>query len=756
MTLVLEGAGTLQQVQLGVNELAASLFVGKYVGSILTRKHDAKLFTGLEDELDVRVKAVPAWLEDVQLDRKFRILGEGLRRIEGKSSIQDLRLNSLEGLATFLVLCCRYVLSDKAILKLLEVFLMGGLGAVARGKLQEQAIPYTFKPLLAVFVRSTKDADATSTQNANAQMWMGKLLMEVDLPKEHRFSSMTSQRVFIRVSQLLGDLFGGSTVEEEFTKHTKLPIGTATTSQNSTFVEARRKRIHETVSIDVAYVALSAAANGADVCVECITDTNRVVLPNRAEASFLVRLWLTQPPAHVSQILRYSDDMETATYMSSHDSTENDNENTLTVFGGAVEIATAVSSAVGYDAASLCQPPQQSILALWNMALERGKSFSWAVKPMPNLLYPFRFHFLVPDRRLDQHAMKLTNAISGTDARMTQLAREIADIIDKLYHWNSYDHPAFESEWKAAAQVIRIAMAVGALHNLTQSLAPDDFQYALSLQSVSRNGALSNFCLNALTEGVSHQEMIWAASTLWGGASIASQGHSSINDSVQGIVAPHCVLLLDIIRNPFHLARKGIQAKFLTMCRGSVPLLARDPKSGFVLAPDTKYTESERQDLVIERMVAENQDTKILSDLVITFEPDVLGPSPFRSHFCCWYMGNLAFEIDPIAVFKNLLRRGTESGIQLSSDKREALMQSRVSKGEISMKALGWMELLSLKSYRVEKGVVLLNAYDKAGWLISMAGLSIVGKTVFQRLKEVDLSICQVEDGDTVILSTLH
>ena len=758
MTMVLQGAGTLQQVQLGVNELAASLFVGKYVGSILTRKHDAKLFTGLEDKLDVRVKAVPIWLEDVQLDRKFRILGEGLRRIEGKSAIQDAKLDSLEGLATFLVLCCRYVLSDKAILKLLEVFLMGGLGAVARGKLEEQAIPYTFKPLLAAFVRSTKDADATSTQNANAQMWMGKLLMEVDLPKGNRFSSISSQRVFTGVSQFLGDILGGSTVEEELTKNTKPPSYTATFSQDPAYIEGRRKRIHETVSIDVAYVALSAAANGADVCVECITDTNRVSLPeniDRAEASFLVRLWLTQPPAYVSQILRYSDNTEIATYLSSHDSMESDSESTLTAFGGAIEIATAVSSAVGYDAASLDKPHHQDIFALWDIAVNRGKSFSWTVKPTPNLLYPLRFHFLIFDRRLDPHAIILSNAISKTDSRMTPLAREIAHIIDELYHCKSYDHPAFESEWRAAAQVISIGMAVGVLHSITQPLAPDDSQYALSLQSVSRNGALSNFCPNAVTEGVSHQEMIWAASTLWGGASIASQGHSSIHDGVQGIVAPHCVLLLDIIRNPFQLARKGIRAKLLTMCRGSVPLLARDPRSGFVLGPDTKYTEPERQDLEIQN-TGEIQNPEIRSDLVVTFEPDVLGPSPFRSHFCCWYMGNLAFEIDPITVFKNLLSRGTESGIHLSNDKRKALTQSGVAKGEVLMKTLGWMELLSVKHYRVKGGILSLNAYDKVGWLVGMAGLSVPGKTVFQRLKDVDLSVCQVEDEDTVILSTLQ
>ena len=122
MTLVLQGAGALQQIQLGVNELAASLFVGKYVGSILTRKQDAKLFQVLEGEFDVKVKEVPAWLENVQLDRKFCILGEGLRRIEGKSSMKNVEMNTLEGLATFLVLCSRYSISDKAIVKLLEVY----------------------------------------------------------------------------------------------------------------------------------------------------------------------------------------------------------------------------------------------------------------------------------------------------------------------------------------------------------------------------------------------------------------------------------------------------------------------------------------------------------------------------------------------------------------------------------------------------------------------------------------------------------
>ncbi|CAF9911828.1 MAG: hypothetical protein HETSPECPRED_000458 [Heterodermia speciosa] len=750
MALVLQGAGVLQQIQLGVNELAASLFVGKYVGSILTRKQDAKLFQVLEDEFGVKVKGVPAWLEDVQLDRKFCILGEGLRRIEGKSSMQHVRINTLEGLATFLVLCSRYSIPDKAIVKLLEVFLLGGLGAIDRGKLQDEALPYTLKPLVAAFIRSTKDADAASKQNAKAQTWMSELLLKVDLPR-YCFSKKNSQHVFTKLSQFIGDLLGGSTVEEEFIKHTKAPQ-----RSNRSHPDDGRRRIHETVSLDVANVALLAAANGADLCVECITDTTQIILPSHikpTETKFLVRLWLTQPPANVSQILKMSDPVEKATYLSSYDHVENDSRSALTIFGGATELAAAVSSAFGYTAGSLGGSPHQRIGEMWDKALQSGKSFTWAVKPMPNLLYPMRFHFLLPDRRLDPHETMLANAISKMDSRMAPLSREIASIIDELYRWKSYTHTAFESELISAVQVINVGMAVGALHNITQPLAPDDAQYALSLQSIDHNGALSDLCPHALIEGVSHQELIWAASTLWGGASIASQGHASINDSVQGVVAPHCVVLLDVIRNPLLFVRKGMSGKLLTMCRGSVPLLARDPNNGFVLAPDTKYTEPERQDLVVQSVNEADQITEMTTDMIITFEPDVLGPSPFRSHFCCWYMGNLAFEVHPIIVFKNILHRGTES---MPHDNPAGLQRSGVASGEVLMKTLGWIELLSLKKYRVEGGVVVLNAHDKAGWLVSMAGLAGPGKVVFQRLQSVDLSLCQIESEDTVLLSTLH
>ena len=750
MTLVLQGAGALQQIQLGVNELAASLFVGKYVGSILTRKQDAKLFQVLEGEFGVKVKEVPAWLENVQLDRKFCILGEGLRRIEGKSSMKNVEMNTLEGLATFLVLCSRYSISDKAIVKLLEVFLLGGLGAIDRGKLQDEALPYTLKPLVAAFIRSTKDADAASKQNAKAQAWMSELLLSVDLPR-YCFSTKNSQHVFVRLSQFMGDLLGVSTVQEEFIKHTKAPQ-----LNNQNYAKDRSRRIHETVSLDVANVALLAAANGADLCVECMTETTQIILPSHmkpADTKFLVRLWLTQPPANVSQILKMSDPVEKTTYLSSYDNMENESHTALTVFGGATELAAAVSSAFGYTAEALGGSSHQCISEMWDKALKKGKSFSWAVKPMPNLLYPLRFHFLLPDRRLDPHETMLANAISKMDSRMAPLSREIASIIDELYRWKSYTNHAFESEWISAVKVINVGLAVGALHTITQPLAPDDAQYALSLQSIGHNGALSDLCPNALTEGVSHQELIWAASTLWGGASIASQGNASINDSVQGVVAPHCVIILDVIRNPLQFVRKGMSGKLLTMCRGSVPLLARDPNNGFVLAPDSKYSEPDRQDLVVERVNEADQITEMNTDMVITFEPDVLGYSPFRSHFCCWCLGNLAFEVCPITVFKNILRRGTES---TRHDNPVGLPRSDVANGEVLMKTLGWIELLSLKKYRVKGGVVILNAHDRAGWLISMAGLAAPGKTVFQRLGGVDLSLCQIESEDTVLLSTLH
>lgn len=762
MTLVLNGAGGLQQLQLGVNELASSLFVGKQVGTILSRKTDANIFYILQTQYEVTVKSIPVWMENLSLNRNFSILGEGMRRINGATSMEEVEIDSLQGVATFMVLCCRYVLSTSAMVQTIESLLMGGLGAINKGRLLEEGLPYALKPNIATFIRATKDADAASTQSANAKTWMAALLMETKL-SWRRNQEANGLRTYTRVQQFLGDLLGGPTMEEELMKHTQTPLrGSEPGNDMSHQAKIRRhaKRTHDTISLDVAYIALAAAANGADICVECITEDSKAIVPDHLKlkgSAFKVRLWLCQPPPHVSQILRFSDSNQTATYMSSDRNHNVETDSTLTVFGGQLELVTAVSGALQYSPMSFRGENPSMGSELWSKGFNKGQSLSWVIKPMPNSLYPLRFKLHPSRPRLPAEATLLAQYISKADERLTALSRDIACIIDATYHWTSYTSPENEREMAAATELVNVAIAVGSLHKATQPLADDEFQYALNLKMVEKNGSLASLCPKGVTEGLSHQELLWAASTLWGGASPASQGCVLVNDSVQGIVAPHCVVILDIIRNPLQFVRDGMKSKLMTMCRGSVPLLPRDPNSGFVLGRNAKDTEIQE---VNANYSAHSCPSKLQGDLVVTFEPDVLGRSPFRSIFCCWFTGNLAFEIDPITVFKNILARGTEaerSRVESdpSSETLPYSIQRQANTIPTNIKEIGWMDLLSLKTFRMSGMTGLVNAFGSPGWLVGIAGLAAPGQVVFQRLEEIDWEMCSIENDDTVILSTL-
>ena len=449
-------------------------------------------------------------------------------------------------------------------------------------------------------------------------------------------------------------------MEEELRQHTKQFSNAESSSDEmalQTTAGSRTKRVHDTVSIHVAYVALAAVANGADLWVECVKEHKTIIIPSNVSPSataFKVRLWLCQPPPYVGQILRFSDTSETATYMSTGSSRGRPN---LTVFGGQSEIASATASAVGYEGVGLERGNLGLIFDLWKKGFEKGLSLEWTAKSMPNRLYPLRFKLITSSQRLPSETAMLAQLVARTDDRLGLLSRDIATIIDRVYHWSTYTDAGVKDEMIAAAKIINVAIAIGSLHKITKSLANDKLQYALNLNTIEREGSLVNLCPKALTEGLPFQELLWAASTLWGGASSATQGYALVNDSVQGIIAPRGVVVLDIIRNPLQFVRNGMSNEILTMCRGSLPLLSRDPNSGFVLGPNNKYTEPERQEVDFSDYSEDARPAALAGDIIITFEPDVLGRQPFRSIFCCWYMGNLVFEVDPIIVFKNMAHR---------------------------------------------------------------------------------------------------
>jgi hypothetical protein len=110
MTLSLPIASQgLQQIQFGPNEVLSTLILAKHgIGSLLGRENDAALFLILEAQYNIRGTGVPMWLEDIDLSRKTIGHATAMRHVESGKTMENIKIQSLEGIATFLVLCIKY------------------------------------------------------------------------------------------------------------------------------------------------------------------------------------------------------------------------------------------------------------------------------------------------------------------------------------------------------------------------------------------------------------------------------------------------------------------------------------------------------------------------------------------------------------------------------------------------------------------------------------------------------------------------
>ncbi|KAH6680199.1 hypothetical protein B0J14DRAFT_578063 [Halenospora varia] len=758
MTFVINGPknSALQSVQLGINEMASAIIVGKNVGSIFSRRDDARIFDALESNFHVRVCNLPPWMQGVSssFERASLVLGERMRRIKGPVVMSELNIHQLQGLATFVVLCTRFVSSKHDVMEFLSLLLIGGLGnSVDKGQLETQSLPYNFKSLLLSFVQACIDSDADSQQGRLAKQWMAELAAFGECGwRSENFSIRTKQAVI----NVLAELLGGLSVEEEMAKFGKSSI-------TEPKPEPRGRGIHNTLHLESAYVALSAAANGANVVVECIATAGIRFIPSnrpRNPDTFTLRLWLKQPPPDICGALRFSQSIETTTYMSNGSFTGGfAEEMEFTVFGGALEIAKWTAQKFGYAPELTENPPSETVMALWKAGLDISESYHWRVHEQPSKLYPLRFRLDISSssETSDPQVLALIKALKIVDTRYSTIARKVANAVHGIYKFDGYqdyisDIPK-DAEVVKAMLLVLAAIAVGSLHRLTNALGETQDQYALSLSTLNeREGSLRNLIPSALTGGLSHQALLWAASTLWGGASTATQGSTTVVDSVVGIVAPQCTVILDLIRDPLVFAQKGLGTKLIALCRGSVPMLPRDPHTGFVKTPGRDI--SSRQILTASELEDKHPemstDRPLAGGMVITFEPMLSDPS--RGIFCCWFMGNLAFEIDPIGVFLNLLKRPL-TGLQPREHERG---ENRNANEALKYRKISQMGLLSLREFEVQGCCVVFDGlFGNPAWIICAAGCSPI-HTIFYRGDPTELDVQEKEDclqeGDVIIV----
>lgn len=108
-------------------------------------------------------------------------------------------------------------------------------------------------------------------------------------------------------------------------------------------------------------------------------------------------------------------------------------------------------------------------------------------------------------------------------------------------------------------------------------------QFALNLQTLKTGQrGLQDLLPDACWEGVTLQHLLWAGATLWGGASRTSKDSQRVTDDVLRNVAPNCTIIMDFLRDPCLFIENRTEKMLLSVWRGAVPKLPRDPQTNFV------------------------------------------------------------------------------------------------------------------------------------------------------------------------------
>ena len=208
--MTLQGPGGAGQLsfQLGVNEIASAITVGKFVGSLFTRPKDAEIFPPLEQGFDIYLRRVPEWLQYISFKRSGTVLGSGQKKLAVKDTLPGLTLESVVGIATFLVLILRYVETAEDIVDYLQNLLKGEYGIVCGGKLESvgneppmASLPFSIREPLRSYVRGVLDADADSSQHHRCLSWLSRLSLLVGNTKDLLSTSVyshTDHRRFIK------------------------------------------------------------------------------------------------------------------------------------------------------------------------------------------------------------------------------------------------------------------------------------------------------------------------------------------------------------------------------------------------------------------------------------------------------------------------------------------------------------------------------------------------------------------------------
>ncbi|KAF4417570.1 hypothetical protein F53441_14509 [Fusarium austroafricanum] len=643
MALVLSRLGLLVSGGFTVSETASALTVGKLVGSVVSRHADAGIFDAFVQQYGVRLTALPPWLEDIQFDRSGMILGSQLREIPCQNTIFDVKLRTVEGIATFIVLVARYVESRQQLAKYVENLIRGKYYIVSGGDLETRekndlepvAMPYSSRMLMQNFVNAVIDSDARSPQHDRCRQLLGELTNVVG---SAAFQEQTSRHARAQCQKLLQQFLG-----------------------RRTSITGKPDNIFNTLSAAAAMIALAAMANGAHVRVICQTSSGSVEIPQGGRtfyspSVFTVILWLTEPPAILaSELSMVGEGNELPLYDS--------DPKHIPIYGGAAEISRAVVLQTG------CKLPDDLAMEIWERAVQEGSLASWEVWEPHSLRFRLTEEALcceVPD-----HIAHLADGLYGEGDRRRKISRKAAAILHDVANYSEYE--AFGDAWfNITITYTMIAYSIGCLRSVVSVGGGLLSQYCWTTDcELNSNGTrdvltsekvdVLSFIFMIATTGATIQDFLWRIACVWGGSTSEYHNHVEIHDRVFGIVSPHLTFLSDVLRDPKELARNGLSKGFISVLAGSIPILPRDPLSGLVIAADSSA--------LMERGFIFNKGPRPLSKettdgVLFSVEPYTGQEGALCAVICTWQFGEILLELDPMRVHDNLLARRSLSSYE--------------------------------------------------------------------------------------------
>lgn len=364
-------------MQFGFNELASGLILAKQIGSIFSRQRDADIF-GLISECGVSVTSVPAWMKDFKLARSTKIHGNSMRIVQGPKAMKDVQVEDIEGFAAIVVLCTRYVETVESMVHLVQGLLTGGFAtdSINKGDIKDaQANLFrNWTPLIRSWIQAVISTDAESEQAKTTKHYLAQLAqVGVTAKLSEGFS-----RSRLHNASIICDLLGGKEPSAHDGEEIRNSCG-----------KIVKQRIFDTMSAGVASIGLAAAANGADVTVQCIDlkdgRERRRSLPFHRDAGhgpsqYLVRLWLYPPPIQI-----YGMPRSTTQESQGGRADASSGDDSIIIFGGDREIAMFAARELEF-CNEKDKDMEEHILTLWKAGLSKGRSMTWTIKPPPDVI----------------------------------------------------------------------------------------------------------------------------------------------------------------------------------------------------------------------------------------------------------------------------------------------------------------------------------------------------------------------------------